>query len=123
MQIAIIFAAGFEIHHRFASRKMKKFRDMAEAYYRILDENIEDDMCDMHAGGPRINRDSLLRKLQEIRNKLHKSIISSSNITQDLYKLPIGQGLKDAYFKFICNMYKLNFQKKNPMCQIMQLME
>ena len=63
--------------------------------------------------------DTLWRKWQEIRNKLRNSIISSSNIAQDLHKLPSGQGLKDAYFKFVCNIYKQSFQKKNPMCQIM----
>ena len=47
VQIAIIFAAGCELQHRFASREEKKFRDMAEAcYFRILDEDLEDDMCD-----------------------------------------------------------------------------
>ena len=44
-QIAIIFAAGYELQHRFASREEKKFRDMAEAYFRFLDEDLEDDMC------------------------------------------------------------------------------
>ena len=64
--------------------------------------------------------DTLWRKWQEIRNKLRNSIISSSNIAQDsLHKLPSGQGLKDAYFKFVCNIYKQSFQKKNPICQIM----
>ena len=64
--------------------------------------------------------DTLWRKWQEIRNKLRNSIISSSNITQqDLHKLPSGQGLNDANFKFVCNIYKQSFQKKNPMFQIM----
>ena len=96
LQIAIIFAAGCEIHQRFASREEKKFRDMAEAYFRILDEDLsKDDMCGdttiknelqyewgskdkltMTAG------DTLWRKWKEIlRNKLCSTIISSSNIT------------------------------------------
>ena len=45
VQIAIIFAAGCELQHRFASREEKKFRDMAEAYFRILDEDLKDDQC------------------------------------------------------------------------------
>ena len=109
VQIAIIFAAGCELQHRFASRKEKKFRDMAEAYFRILeDEDLEDDMCDTaiksqlrYAWGSKdkssMTGDTLWRKWQEIRNKLRNSIISSSNmITQDLHKLPSRQGLKDA---------------------------
>ena len=44
VQIAIIFAAGCELQHRFASREEKKFRDMAEAYFRILDEDLKDDI-------------------------------------------------------------------------------
>ena len=96
MQIAIIFAAGCEIHQRFACREEKKFRDMAEAYFRILDEDLssKDGMCGdttiknelqyewgskdkltMTAG------DTLRRKGKEIRNKLCSTIISSSNIT------------------------------------------
>jgi hypothetical protein len=46
VQIAIIFAAGFGSQHRFASREEKKFQDMAEAHFRILHEDLEDDMCD-----------------------------------------------------------------------------
>ena len=45
VQIAIIFGAGCELQHRFASREEKKIRDMAETYFRILDEDLEDDMC------------------------------------------------------------------------------
>jgi len=33
VQIAIIFAAGCELQHRYASREEKKFRDTAEAYF------------------------------------------------------------------------------------------
>ena len=54
--------------------------------------------------------DTLWRKWQEIRNKLRNSIISSSNIAQDLHKLPSRQGLKDAYFKFVMNSeHKIKF--------------
>ena len=105
---------------------------MAEAYFRILDEDLlEDDMCDnaiksqlRYAWGSKKDKasmtgDSLRRKWQEIRNKHRNSIISSSNIAQDLHKLPSEQGLKNAYFKFVGKIYKQSFEKKNPMCQIM----
>ena len=46
VQIAIIFAGGCEIQHMFASREEMKFRDVAKAYFRILDEALEYDMCD-----------------------------------------------------------------------------
>ena len=46
-QIAIVFAPGCKIQHRFESKKKeKKFRDMAEASFRIMDEDLEDhDIC------------------------------------------------------------------------------
>ena len=40
-------------------------------------------------------------------------------MTQDFHKLPSEQVLKKAYFKFVCNVYKPSFQKKNSACQIM----
>jgi hypothetical protein len=36
VQIAITFAADCELQHGFASREKKKFRGLAEAYFRIL---------------------------------------------------------------------------------------
>ena len=89
VQIAIIFAAGCELQHRFAPREEKKFRDMAEAYFRILDEDLEDDICDTtiksqlrYAWGSKdkssMTGDTLWRKWQEIRNKLRNSIICTN---------------------------------------------
>ena len=81
VQIAIIFAAGCELQHRFASREEKKFRDMAEAYFRILDEDLlEEDMCNTTIKSQlrytwesedksSMTGDTLWRKWQEIRNK------------------------------------------------------
>lgn len=46
VQIAIIFTLGCKIHHRFESRREeKKIRDTADCYFRILDDDLEDDKC------------------------------------------------------------------------------
>lgn len=90
VQITNILAAGCEIQHRFESRYKKKFRDMAECYFSILDEDLEDHgICSTTTSKSQLRDawvskdksimtgDTLWRKWQEIRNKLPHTIISS----------------------------------------------